>query len=145
GTLGDAAIFSFTPTKPMTTGEGGMIVTADEDLARRCRLIRNFGDEGKFAWHSLGFNFRLNEVASALGLCQVHRLPAFIERRRSLALRYDRALGNHDLVTTPQARTPSDCNFQLYTIRLAVDRMTVDRDEVMRRLAARGISSRLYY
>ena len=82
GTIGNMGIFSFTPTKPMTTGEGGMIVTDDDRLAEQCRLIRNFGDSGKFQWDLLGFNYRLNEVAAAVGICQLRKLPQIIAMRR---------------------------------------------------------------
>jgi perosamine synthetase len=145
GTIGDTGIFSFTPTKPITTGEGGMITTNDDDLAARCRLIRNFGDHGKFAWNSPGFNYRLNEVAAAIGSCQLRKLDEIIARRRAKARRYDDALASCDLITTPRVRGPQDSNYQLYTIRVDVDRMTISRDEVIARLAARGVSTRLYY
>ena len=96
GTLGDAGIFSFTPTKPMTTGEGGMIVTDDDELAEKIRLIRNFGDDSKFGWHTLGFNFRMNEVAAAIGLCQLAKLQEIIAVRRQKARHYDQALAPED-------------------------------------------------
>src|SRR5262249_7833652 len=72
--IGEIGIFSFTPSKPMTTGEGGMIVTSDKELADRCRLFRNFGDVGKFDWQELGFNFRMPEVMGAIGLAQLAKL-----------------------------------------------------------------------
>lgn len=145
GTIGDMGIFSFTPTKPMTTGEGGMIVTDDDDLARRCRLFRNFGDSGKFAWHTLGFNFRLNEVAAALGLCQLAKLPEIVAMRRRKARRYDEAFAAEDAIVTPVVRGPEDSNYQLYTVRLRPEALRIERDGVIAELARRGISSRLYY
>jgi perosamine synthetase len=145
GTIGDIGIFSFTPTKPMTTGEGGMIVTDDDDLARQCRLIRNFGDGGKFAWHALGFNFRLNEVAAAVGLCQLAKLPEIVAMRREKARRYDAAFAAEDAIVTPVVRGPEDTNYQLYTVLLRLEALKVGRDRVIAELAQRGISSRLYY
>lgn len=145
GTIGDAGIFSFTPTKPMTTGEGGMIVTDDDELARRARLIRNFGDHGKFHWDSMGFNYRLGEVAAAIGLCQLRKLDEIIARRREKARRYDEGFRGCESIITPTVRGPQDSNYQLYTIRLAVDRMRVDRDTIIAKLAERGVSTRLYY
>lgn len=145
GTIGDMGIFSFTPTKPMTTGEGGMIVTNDDDLARRCRLIRNFGDSGKFAWHEFGFNFRLNEVAAALGLCQLAKLPEIVAMRRQKARRYDEAFAPEDAIVTPVVRAPEDSNYQLYTVLLRPEALRIGRDGVIAELARRGISSRLYY
>ncbi|HXG05472.1 MAG TPA: DegT/DnrJ/EryC1/StrS family aminotransferase [Candidatus Binatia bacterium] len=145
GTLGDVGIFSFTPSKPMTTGEGGMIVTADPDLAARCRRFRNFGDTGKFQWDSLGFNFRMPEIMGAIGLAQLGKLHEAVARRRAIAARYTEAFADEDAIVTPVSRTPEDGNFQLYTIRLQLDRLTTDRDGVMRALEAHGVASRLYY
>lgn len=152
GTLGALGIFSFTPTKPMTTGEGGMVVTSDEELARRCRRFRNFGDHGKFQWSELGFNFRMPEVMGAIGLGQLARLEETVQRRREIARRYTAALGGHRRIVTPAERTPEDANYQLYTIRIVGDGGrgagadgVAGRDEVMRRLAERGVSTRLYY
>jgi perosamine synthetase len=145
GTIGDAGIFSFTPTKPMTTGEGGMIVTDDDELARRARLIRNFGDHGKFQWDSMGFNYRLNEVSAAIGICQLRKLDEIIARRRAKARRYDQGFRDCESIVVPQVRGPEDSNYQLYTIRLRRDRLRIDRDTVIAKLAERGVSSRLYY
>ncbi|MEX2186831.1 MAG: DegT/DnrJ/EryC1/StrS family aminotransferase [Pirellulales bacterium] len=145
GTIGDAGIFSFTPTKPMTTGEGGMIVTDNDEIAERCRLIRNFGDRGKFDWDAMGFNYRLNEVASAIGRCQLAKLDAIIAMRREKARRYDGGFAECDLLHIPWVRGPEDSNYQLYTIRLAVDRIRVSRDEIIAALTKQGVSTRLYY
>ncbi len=145
GTIGDAGIFSFTPTKPMTTGEGGMIVTDNDEIAERCRLIRNFGDRGKFDWDAMGFNYRLNEVASAIGRCQLAKLDEIIAMRREKARRYDAGFANCELLHIPWVRGPEDSNYQLYTIRLAMDRLRVSRDAIIAELTERGVSTRLYY
>lgn len=148
GTFGAAGIFSFTPTKLMTTGEGGMIVTDDDEVARRCRLFRNFGDSGKFDWQGLGFNFRMPEVMGAIGAQQLDKLPEAMVARRRVAARYTAALRDEPAITTPATPPPGQeesINWQLYTILLDLDRLTVDRDEVIERLAGRGIASRLYY
>ena len=145
GTIGDAGIFSFTPSKPMTTGEGGMIVTADTDLAARCRLLRNMGDAGKFRWDTLGFNFRMPEMMGAIGLRQLDKLDRTVRLRRAVAARYTDALREEVAVITPRRRTPDDTNYQLYTIRLRPELLTVDRDAIIEALDARGVATRLYY
>ncbi|MDP9000224.1 MAG: DegT/DnrJ/EryC1/StrS family aminotransferase, partial [Myxococcota bacterium] len=145
GTLGAAGIFSFTPSKPMTTGEGGMIVTDDEAIAQRCRSIRNFGDRGKFDWQDLGFNFRMPEVMGAIGLAQLVKLPEAVRRRREVAARYRRLLAGADIITLPRERVPQDANYQLFTILLDIDRLTVSRDDVIAALWELGVSTRLYY
>lgn len=145
GTIGDAGIFSFTPTKLMTTGEGGMIVTDNDDIARECRLIRNFGDSGKFEWHTLGFNFRMNEMAAAIGLCQLEKLSDIVHMRREKARRYDEAFRGEETVITPAVRGPSDSNYQLYTLRLRLDQLDTGRNQIIAELADGGVASRLYY
>lgn len=145
GVLGDTGIFSFTPTKPMTTGEGGMIVTNNEKLARRCRLIKNFGDTDKFKWNMLGFNFRMPEIMGAMGRVQLKKLHRAIEIRRRIGLKYNDGLKGEERIILPYIRNLRDHNFQLYTIRLNLDALRIIRDEFIYKLSQRGISSRLYY
>jgi len=144
GSLGDMGIFSFTPSKPMTTGEGGMIVTDDSELAEHCRRFRNFGDHGKFDWRDLGFNFRMPEAMGAIGLGQLDRLEEAIALRRAIGKRYNEAFAGPGYIEVPKERTPEDANYQLYTIRV-LDGARVARDELQAELAARRIGSRLYY
>lgn len=145
GTLGQIGIFSFTPSKPMTTGEGGMVVTDDDRLAEKCRLVRNFGDTDRFRWDVLGFNFRMAEVMGAIGCCQLDKLAESVRRRREIAARYTRLLAALPAVQPPRYRRIEDINFQLYTIRLDLAQLRITRDEVIARMAERGVSTRLYY
>lgn len=145
GTIGQMGIFSFTPTKPMTTGEGGMIVTQDDHLAEQCRLIRNFGDAGKFQWDLLGFNYRLNEVAAAVGICQLRKLKKIIDMRREKALRYDQQFAEEEAIIRPWRRSIEDINYQLYTVRFRLDLLDVGRDQIADELAELGVATRLYY
>jgi dTDP-4-amino-4,6-dideoxygalactose transaminase len=145
GALGDVGIFSFTPSKPMTTGEGGMLVTDDAALAERARRIREYGDSGKFRWDSLGLNFRMPEVMGAIGLVQLGKLEQAVARRRAIAARYSSALSSCDALITPRTRADSHPNCQLYTLRLRPERLRIDRDAVIARLGESGISARLYY
>jgi perosamine synthetase len=145
GTLGAAGIFSFTPSKPMTTGEGGMILTNDDEIAEKCRLLRNFGDLGKFEWEVLGFNFRMPEVMGAIGLQQLAKLPQAIRIRHEIAARYTKELAGVPGVSPPQHETESATNYQLYTLRLDREEIGMSRDEVIAAMQARGVSTRLYY
>jgi perosamine synthetase len=145
GTIGDMGIFSFTPSKPMTTGEGGMIVTNNDLLAEKCRLIKNFGDISKFQWDLLGFNFRMPEVMGAIGLAQLKKLDAAVKMRQNIAHRYDSAFKNEDTIILTRIRGPEDINYQLYTIRFDLKKINISRDDIIRLLSERGISSRLYY
>ena len=145
GSLGDVGIFSFTPSKVMTTGEGGMLVTNDSALAERARRIREYGDSGKFRWDSLGLNFRMPEVMGAIGLVQLGKLKEAVARRRVIAARYSNALSSCGAVITPWTRADSDANCQLYTLRIKPERLQIDRDAVIAHLGESGISARLYY
>ena len=145
GTIGDIGIFSFTPSKPMTTGEGGMIVTNDDELAEKCRLMRNYGDTDKFKWDTLGFNFRMSEVQGAIGLGQLAKLDEVVRLRRKIAHAYNDEFSAFDAIVLPPERTPKDINFQLYTIRLMLDKLTISRDDFISEMLKRGVSTRLYY
>ncbi|MBD3184607.1 aminotransferase class I/II-fold pyridoxal phosphate-dependent enzyme [Candidatus Poribacteria bacterium] len=145
GTIGDVGIFSFTPSKPMTTGEGGMIVTNNDAIAEKCRLIRNFGDTDKFRWDILGFNFRMPEVMGAIGLIQLGKLEDAVKRRRDIAMRYTEALKDIDEIIVPDIRRIKDTNFQLYTLRLKINENNKTRDQFINDLSELGVSSRLYY
>ena len=145
GTMGRAAIFSFTPSKPMTVGEGGMIVTADDQLAESARLVRNFGDADKFAWVRLGYNFRMMDIQGAIGICQLKKVAEAVRLRREIAHAYTEELKKIPGIITPYVRAPEDTNFQLYTIRLDEKIAPMNRDRFMQLLAAQGVASRLYY
>lgn len=145
GTWGEIGIFSFTPSKPMTTGEGGMIVTDSDDLARKCRLGRNFGDVDKFQWDVLGFNFRMPEVMGAIGDLQLQKLRGWVDDRRTIAKRFIAAFKNVEGLISPYVRTWNDHNFQLFTLRMDPAAVRITNAELIQTLIQRGVSSRLYY
>ena len=141
GSLGDAAAFSFYPTKNMTTGEGGMVTTNDEAVAAAAARFANHGyaDAGRSYEHvGLGHNFRLTDMAAAIGRKQLERLPGYTERRRENAARYDERLAESALVTPvePEGRRHV---YHQYTVRCA------NRDAVKEALAERGVGSAVYY
>ena len=139
GALGDAAAFSFYPTKNMTTGEGGMVVTADHAAARRVRLLRNQGMERPYENEVVGYNLRMTDIAAAIGLVQLRRLPAFTARRQANAWVLDAALTGHPDVTPPARRADAVHVYHQYTVRSA------DRDGLQLRLDSSGVESRVYY
>src|ERR671916_1671091 len=100
GTWG-AGTFSFYPTKNMTTGEGGMVTTDDRDLAERVRLLREHGMRVRYHHEIVGYNFRMTDLAAAIGLAQLPKLGSFNDRRRAIAARYDAELRG---VVTPSVR-----------------------------------------
>jgi perosamine synthetase len=145
GTIGSVGIFSFTPSKPMTTGEGGMLVTNDAGLAEQLRLIRNYGDKGKFEWVTLGYNFRMMDIQGAIGLTQLMKLKKSVQLRREIASRYNDAFIKTEGIVTPYVRNPGDINFQLYTIRIRSDLLSITRNQFIEELGKTGIAARLYF
>ncbi|MEX1144158.1 MAG: DegT/DnrJ/EryC1/StrS family aminotransferase [Acidimicrobiia bacterium] len=146
GTFGVAAGFSFYPTKIMTTGEGGMIVTDDEDLRDEARIYRDQGKAGFVggAHVRMGAAWRMSELHAAIGLVHLRRLDEFIGIRRRVAARYDAALLGSELVT-PVA-PPADCGHSYYKYP-ALLAPGIDRDALKKRLAEEhgiGMSGEVY-
>jgi perosamine synthetase len=146
GRHGDAAAFGFYPNKQMTTGEGGVLLTDRDDWAQLARSLRNQGrsDDGSWLQHDrLGYNYRLSDLAAAVGLAQLRRLDELLEKRAAVAARYDALLAKIDGVTPLAAPRPGmRLSWFVYVVRFAPG---IDRDRVAARLAARGIPTRPYF
>lgn len=136
GAQGDVAAFSFYATKNMTTGEGGMVVCRDEEIARRVRLLRNQGMEVKYRNELAGLNNRMTDIAAAIGRVQLRRLPEWNDRRRTIAARYDAELRG---VVTPDVAPGVGHVYHQYTVR------SNDRDRLLAHLDDRGIDAAVYY
>ncbi len=131
-----AGTWSFYPTKNMTTGEGGMLTTADAELAERVRLLREHGMKVRYHHDLLGYNFRMTDIHASIGLAQLAKLPGYNERRRAIAARYDAALRG---VITPYVVPGTTHVYHQYTIRVA------ERDAFIERLRERGVGTGIYY
>lgn len=147
GTLGDHAVFAFYPNKQITTGEGGLIVTDDDQSAAMMRALRNQGRAPGDTWLShtyLGYNYRLNEMSAALGLAQMSRLESLLARREQVAEWYHARLTRLEgLVESPQlAPETSRASWFVYVVRLA---RRIDREAVAGMLDQRGIPARPYF
>lgn len=153
----DIAVFSFHPVKVITTGEGGMALTQDARLAERMARLRTHGitrDAAQMTqvadgpWYyqqlDLGFNYRMTDLQAALGVSQMSRLDAFVERRHQLADRYDRLLAELPL-TLPWQHPDSYSGLHLYVIRLQLDRIGCSHRQVFDALRAQGIGVNLHY
>ncbi len=153
----DITVFSFYANKTMTTGEGGMAVTRDAELARRMRVMRLHGMSrdafDRFvsktpAWYyeivAPGFKYNLTDIASAMGIEQLRKLPRFLERRQKLAARYYEALAGLPLVLPADAPAGDVHAWHLYVIRLA-DGARLGRDAVIEALSQRGIGTSVHY
>ena len=158
GTLdSSAAVFSFYANKTITTGEGGMLVTRDEALAQRARVMRLHGmNRDAFdrftatvpSWYyevvAPGFKYNLTDIAAALGIHQLKRVRGFQQRRESIARRYDEAFAGLPLILPPRP-APGDMHaWHLYVVRLAAD-AGVARDRFIERLYAAGIGCSVHY
>jgi perosamine synthetase len=145
GTDGNLATFAFYANKQMTTGEGGMIVPRDGAEAARLRSERNQGRAVDMGWldhDRLGFNYRLSDVAAAIGVAQVEKLDSLLESRDALAVRYEEALAGIEGLRTPIAgRERERRSWFVYPVRLPAG---VDRDATIARLAVRGVASKAY-
>lgn len=145
GALGDMSCFSFYPTKVITTGEGGMVTTNDEGLHNFGKTLRSHGETEKYLHESLGFNYRLTEIASALGLSQMRRLDRYIERRRSIARYYDLAIGNIKGLVPQRITENVESSYNYYTVKLDPEEMRCTRDELQGALYEEGIETGVHY
>jgi perosamine synthetase len=143
GGWGTAGMFSFTPTKNMTTGEGGMILTGDGDLADRLRLLRNHGQTEAYVHSLMGCNLRITEMQAAMGRAQLRKLPGILVRKLCLADEMDRLIDKVPGVQHPVVRPDRDHVHMLYTIKLHAGAPA--RDRVIEEMARRGIETRVYF
>jgi perosamine synthetase len=147
GSFGDLSTFSFYPNKHLTTGEGGMIVTDDPQLAERCRSLRNlcFVAHKRFVHEELGWNFRFTNLQAALGLAQLERLNEFVARKRKMGRRYTELLSGQSFFQLPLARTEYAENVYWVYGLILDDRLPFEAEEAMRRLAERKIGTRPFF
>ncbi len=141
GSIGDVGCFSFYPTKNMTTGEGGMITTDEEEIAARAASFVNHGrsqEAGHYEHVRLGHNFRMTSIAAALGRAQLERLPEYTQQRRENAATLTDGLES-TAVTTPVDPAGRTHVYHQYTVRFE------DRDSLMEHLEEQGVGSAVYY
>jgi UDP-4-amino-4,6-dideoxy-N-acetyl-beta-L-altrosamine transaminase len=157
GEFAAMTVFSFHPVKIITSAEGGMVLTNRADLAECLQRLRSHGmtrdprqmtESSHGPWYyqqvELGFNYRITDLQAALGLSQLSKLDAFIERRRELAARYDRLLA-HLPLALPGAQPEAESAWHLYVVRLQTDRIRLSHREVFEGLRAAGVGVNLHY
>ena len=156
GSLADINAFSFHPVKAIACGEGGMITMSDKHLAEKIRTFRNHGIttdhhhrsiKGEFHYDmaGLGFNYRLTDVQSALGLNQIKRLSDFIKCRRTIAAQYDSSLQDHPIIEILNVDSKVFHPYHLYVVKLRLENLKVDRDHVFAALRAENIGVNVHY
>jgi len=149
GSFGDAGLFAFYPNKQITTGEGGMLVTSDERLARQARVLRNQGRDIELEWSDhaeAGFSYRLSDINCALGISQLKRIEQIIARRQALAKAYESRLRHvPNVVRPPLESSNGRISWFVYAVRLAERFTRADRDWICEFLAAKGIGTGRYF
>ena len=158
GSLSRLTVFSFHPVKHITTGEGGMVTTDDPELDRKLRRFRSHGvdeqqrlqqgaSEGQWYYEmiDLGYNYRLSDIGSALGISQLKRLPENLSGRRKIVDRYNGAFAELPGLITPVEEPHVRSAWHLYPIRLELDKFTVGRREIFQALRAENILVNVHY
>ena len=153
GSISDMTCFSFHPVKPITTGEGGMVVTDEKDLYKRLLLFRSHGitrekellmdNEGDWYYEQLelGYNYRITDISCALGISQMNKLDTFLKKRREIANKYDEAFMNNGNIKIPFQLEASQSGWHLYMIQV----MQSNRKKVFDGLRKAGIGVNVHY
>ncbi len=146
GTLGEFGVFGFYPNKQITTGEGGMIITEDDEAAAMMRALRNQGRAPGDTWlqHThLGYNYRLDELSAALGVVQMGRLDEIIDKRARVAGWYNQRISEIPGLEAPKiAQSTTRVSWFVYVVRFAPG---IDRDAIAKALGQQGIPARPYF
>jgi len=144
GAMGDMGCFSFYGAKNMTTGEGGMVTTNDDDYAEALRAIRTHGESRPYWTVRLGHNYRMTEIAAAIGLVQLQKLPRMLERRRENAARLSEELSMIGKLSIPRDPERGSNSWYVYTVRL-IGANAGRRNKVVEKLRSKSIDAQVYY
>lgn len=157
GTIGDATAFSFYPTKNMTTGEGGMVTTEDDELAERMRLLslhgiskdawKRYTSEGSWYYEVIyaGYKYNMTDIQAALGLHQLAKLNRFLDLRASMVARYEQAFRDIPEIRRPVVGDDVCPAWHLYAIQLELEQLTINRAEFVEALRAQNIGSSIHF
>lgn len=148
GSYGDISCFSFYPNKHITTGEGGMILTDNEELAEKCKSLRNlcFVPEKRFYHEELGYNYRLTNMQAAIGVAQLERLDSFIGKKRRIGKKYNELLADlNDKLELPLFQTDYAENIYWVYGMILRDNVPFDAQEMIKKLGEKGIGARPFF
>jgi len=148
GTFGDCGVFAFYPNKQITTGEGGMIVTNDENIYKLCRSMRNQGRSEDGAWlqhERLGYNYRLSDINCALGIAQLERINEILDKREKVATLYNEKLRDIEELIIPHFEENKKISWFVYVVRLANQFSQEDRGFILNKLKEKGIGCSNYF
>ncbi len=148
GSISDMSIFSFHAIKPITTGEGGAVLTDSDEYAEKLRLFRSHGVVKKSFWNSdmlsMGHNFRLTEIAAALGISQLKKLDSFIKTRDKIASYYDERFKDEKLFSTLKREADTISSHHLYPVIL-VPQLQCPKEDIFKELQDAGIGVQVHY
>ncbi len=145
GALDDLNCYSFYTTKNMTTGEGGMVTTNERKLYEKGRLIRSHGQESKYHHVLFGLNYRMTDIAAAIGLNQLEKLDKFLEKRRRNAETLTKALEKIEGIRPPIIKSNVDHSFYMYSVLMDLSRFKCTRNEFVKALQAENIGCSVHY
>lgn len=157
GSISDMTIFSFHPVKHITTGEGGMITTNNEELYEKLKMFRTHGitrdsdkmQENHGPWYyemqDLGYNYRITDIQTALGSSQMNRLDSFLARRLEIVEIYNREFSQMEEIITPYQKEDGSSAWHLYLIRLRLEKLNADRKMIFEALRAENIGVNVHY
>jgi perosamine synthetase len=149
--------FSFHPVKPITTGEGGIVVTDDEELYKKMNIFRSHGitrdkymmNEYHGPWYyeqiDLGYNYRITDIQCALGISQMNKIDKFINRRREIVKKYNEVFKNIEEIHIPHEADFSNSGWHIYLIKLSLEKLTCTRKEIFEALQAENIGVNVHY
>jgi len=152
-----AAVFSFYAVKNITTGEGGMVITNDEDLASRMKILslhgisknawNRYADRGNWGYQVLdyGFKYNMSDIQASIGVHQLRKLERFIAERTRIVELYNELLADCEEVETPPDRADSRHAWHLYTLRLHLDQLAINRDDFIEELKDKGVGSSVHF
>ena len=153
----DMTVFSFHPVKHITTGEGGMILTNNEELYKKLLMIRTHGvtkdRDCMYEYHGpwyfemqmLGFNYRITDFQCALGISQFRRLDEFIDRRREIVLQYNKAFKNVDEIIIPYEKPSVKSSYHLYVIQIREDKLKISKRDFFKYLCSEGLGVNVHH
>ena len=147
----DLVCHSYHPVKNITTGEGGSILTNNKKLFDKIKILRSHGiirnkkQPWKYSINELGYNYRLTDIQSALGISQLKKLKKFINRKKEIAKIYDKELQNTDLFETPKVQQNVSHSYHLYPLKIKFDKLRINKDTLLKKLRSKGINLQVHY
>ncbi|MDQ7012820.1 MAG: DegT/DnrJ/EryC1/StrS aminotransferase family protein [Planctomycetota bacterium] len=145
GAFGDVVTYSFYATKNLGTGEGGLVTTNDDAIARDIALLRSHGETEKYLHERIGFNYRMNDITGAIGCSRLDRLPQETAARQAAAKRFDAILAEIEGLDAPTITATAEPAWHLYTVKFDPTQFTCTRDRFIDTLKAEGVPTAVHY